>query len=157
MKFFLLIIFISIAPFFSIAQNKMPFNQANRADSLSLNQKAFSLVGLDFNRKLNNEILEKFKLLKVPDNFIEILLDSTIIKPNLNESYFSEKEKIKEKELVQLLNQNKIGQQILANWFNFQPDSSFNLEVLKKRGTIKSDEKDFIEASESRKGRLRLM
>lgn len=157
MKIFLLIIFTCIAQFFSIAQNKTPYNQVNRADSLNLNQKAFSLVGLDFNRTLNNEILEKFKQLKIPGNFIEILLDSTIIKPNLTESYFSEKEKIKENEFVQLLNQNKIGQQILANWFNFQPDSSFNFEVLKKKGIIKYDEEDFIKASESRKGRIRLM
>lgn len=153
-KFVLAKIFLFISCF-AFAQNTK--DAAIEEISIEPVKKTVSLVGLNFYRDKNIEVLNKLPQIEVSGKYFQIKLDSSIVRAALIDSYFSDDEIRKEKEFIKLFNQNKIGQQIVSNWFNLQPDSSFNLEVLQNRASVKITKDELLKAAESKKNRLKLM
>jgi len=81
-----------------------------------------------------------------------------VIKPGVSrESASNMYTGLDEKKISTWLNQNKVGQQIMARWFNRQPDGSFNVDVLKERGLFNANDNDFMVASASKRGESSLM
>lgn len=159
MKFLLLVFVVFFLPHFISAQNKNLTNQNSKSTiSAKFNRNSFSIVGIDFGENLNTEITNKIKNLKVPEKFINISLNNHVIQSNIQRTNLSAgNNSLDEQDLIRLLNENQIGQQILSNWFNRQSDSSFNLEVLKKRELVEANENDILKAAASRKGKSKLM
>ncbi len=159
MRIILFVLLIFAASLFTSAQNKNLTTQNKKSDnSLKLNQNAISIIGLNFGDQLNKEVINNLTKLKIPDKFIDISLNENIIQSNIPRTKILDTNNIlDDQELIHLLNENKIGQQVLSNWFNRQIDSSFNLEILEKRASIKTNEQDFLKAAASKKCKLKLM
>lgn len=87
--------------------------------------------------KLNDQILDNLKRINLPDTYFHINLDDTELSMiNLNKINSTTVSAEKENELQNWLNTNKAGQDILGQWFNRQPDGSFNSNFLQNSGLI---------------------
>jgi len=159
MKFRLFIFVICFAPCFTIAQNENLTNQNSNSDIKGkLNRNAIYIFGIVDSNTLNKEVVNKLRNLNISQEFIDISLDDNTIQPTIHQTNVSNKNyTLYEQELIHILNENKIGQKILSDWFNRQSDNSFNFEVLKKREAVKANVDDFIKVSASKKSKLKLM
>lgn len=123
---------------------------------------ALSVVALNFNEKHNEEVFTRFSNIPIPEKFYSNALVKPVIKmqgvnrPVKNElpvflQYMSDDF------IIGILNEEKVAQKILAQWFNRQSDGSFNVEVLKQRGLYNANDNDFLTASASKRGSSTLM
>lgn len=159
MKKQLSLVLILIFPLFGISQNiNESAKKAKNYVSSEYDRNAVTFVGLDFNENLSNDIYKKVSVLKVPGKYYDNTVDGNIIYPGVSrESVSNQFTGLDEKQIPKWLNDNKIGQKILAAWFNRQADGSFNVDVLKERGLFNANDNDFMVASASKRGESSLM
>lgn len=156
-----LFIAIGILFFSSIVFSQNVLEAGKKAKSYvssDYNRNSLTLVGLNFNENLSNEVYSHFSGLEVPGKFYNNPLHNNILQPGVDRQSVSNLlGDIDTDEISKWLNQNKVGQQILATWFNRQPDGSFNVETLKERGLFNANDNDYIVASASKRGQSGLM
>lgn len=157
-RIYLFVIIITI-PFFVFAQNvEESAKKAKNYVSSEYDRNALTFIGIDFGENLSNEIIARFVQQSVPDKYYDNTIQKNIIKADVKRvESFGVISKLNDKEVVQWLNDKKVGQQILSIWFNRQPNGSFNVDVLKERGLFNANDNEFIVASASKRGESSLM
>lgn len=58
--------------------------------------------------------------------------------------------------LLNELNNMNVGRQLIAKWYNRQPDGSMNMELIHKRGRFTATDADFLKAQTSKRGNAAL-
>ena len=129
--------------------------------SSEYDRNSFTFLGIDFAEQFSAQACAKLAALPVPDKFYDNSVNTKALPaPNMRESMSVGTEtmkKLSEQKVANLLNENKIGQQIIAKWFNRQADGTFNVDLLKERGLFNANDADFIIASASKRGESALM
>ncbi len=126
--------------------------------SSEYDRNAMTLIGLDFSESHSGEVLNHFFEMSVPEKYYDNSVSPKILKiPDGRESFGNKMKVLSNEKVIQLLNDNKVGQKILSVWFNQQPDGSFNVESLKKRGLFNANDDDLIIAEASKRGQSALM
>lgn len=159
MKNLLSLVLILIFPFSGISQNiQESAKKAKSYVSSEYDRNAVTLIGLNFNESLSSEVYQKFSVLKVPDKYYDNTIEGNILNPGVSrESVSNQYTGLDQTKIPQWLNNNKVGQKIMADWFNRQADGSFNVEVLKERGLFNANDNDLLVASASKRGESSLM
>ncbi|MDX2190804.1 MAG: hypothetical protein SFY32_13160 [Bacteroidota bacterium] len=106
---------------------------------------------LSFNEeRFNRRNLSTFPVLHVNDKFNDHNLKQI---NSINSPFMRLETDVDRKTLIlQELNKNKIGNQIIAKWFNQQPDGTFNMDLIKERGAYNATDADVIKAKNSKRG-----
>ncbi|MBL7967669.1 MAG: hypothetical protein JNK09_11765 [Prolixibacteraceae bacterium] len=127
--------------------------------SSEYDRNSLTIIGLKSASPLADQIARMIDTIKVSDKFYSndigfrnIPFDVTI---NLFDK--NQQDKVFKTDVPQLLGNSKVGQGIVAKWFNRQPDGTFNTEVLKERGIYNSDDSDLSIASSTKRGESALM
>ncbi len=126
------------------------------------NRNALTTVVLNFNENHSGEVFPRFHVMPVPDKFFNNALSNHVFdmkgtkRPVVTElpellQYMSDDF------IIGKLNEQKVAQQVLSQWFNRQKDGSFNVDVLKERGLYNANDNDFFTASASKRGTSTLM
>ena len=126
------------------------------------NRNALSTVVLNFNENHSGEVIPRFHVMPVPEKFFSNPLSNPVI----DMRGLKRPVMVELPELLQYMNdafitgklqEQKVAQQILSQWFNRQKDGSFNVDVLKERGLYNANDNDFMAASASKRGTSTLM
>ena len=118
------------------------------------NRNALTTVVLNFNENHSGEVFPRFHVMPVPDKFFNNALSNPVFdmrgakRPVMTElpellQYMSDDF------IIGKLDEQKVAQQVLSQWFNRQKDGSFNVDVLKERGLYNANDNDFFAASAS--------
>lgn len=123
---------------------------------------SLTLMAMDFNENHSNEVLSEFSEIKVPVKFYsnpvkDPVIDMGQVKRPVQAELPAFLQYVSDDFIIRMLNDKKIAQQILSQWFNRQDDGTFNVEVLKERGLYNANDNDFIVASASKRGTSTLM
>ncbi len=159
MRKHLFLLLILAFPLFGLSQNvEESAKKAKSYVSSEYDRNAVTFVGLDFNENLSADVYKKISDLKVPDKYYDNSISENILKPaGSRESVSNQFTGLDESQISQWLNDNNVGQKILAVWFNRLADGSFNVDVLKERGLFNANDNDFMVASASKRGESSLM
>lgn len=126
--------------------------------SSEYDRNAITFIGIDYGDKLSGEVLTQFIQQIVPDKYYDNSISTKILKySGKRDTLLGVVQPLAEPDMVKLLNDNKVGQQILSVWFNRQSDGSFNVEKLKERGLFNANDNEFMVASASKRGESSLM
>lgn len=127
--------------------------------SSDYDRNSLTIIGLKSDSPLAGQLAKMIDTIKIADKFYSNEIGFRNIPYNAVVSLFdkAQQEKVFKTDVLKLLDDNKIGQGIVAKWFNRQPDGSFNTEVLKERGIYNSDDSDLSIASSSKRGESALM
>jgi hypothetical protein len=127
--------------------------------SSDYDRNSLTIIGLKSDSPLAGQLAKMIDTIKIADKFYSNEIGFRNIPYNAAVSLFdkAQQEKVFKTDVLKLLDDNKIGQGIVAKWFNRQPDGSFNTEVLKERGIYNSDDSDLSIASSSKRGESALM
>lgn len=129
--------------------------------SSEYDRNSFTYLGIDFAEQFSAQACAKLSELPVPEKFYDNSVDiKTLSAPNMRDAMSVGTEpmkKLSNQKVIDLLQQNKIGQKILAKWFNRQADGTFNVDLLKERGMFNANDADFVIASASKRGESALM
>ena len=126
------------------------------------NRNALTTVVLNFNENHSGEVFPRFHGMSVPEKFFNNALSNPVFdmrgakRPVITElpellQYMSDDF------IIGKLDEQKVAQQVLSQWFNRQKDGSFNVDVLKERGLYNANDNDFFAASASKRGTSTLM
>ena len=149
MRFYIFFIYIVLCPFLLNAQNRRLNNETE-----SKNLKSLVIIGLTKNRTIEVEFENR---IEVPDGFGEVNIFNNVLKP-LDANVLGEvkSETFSEKEINALLNNNKIGQQILSYWFARQADGTFNIDSIEKRKLLNTLEINLLTEPSKKRMSLRI-
>lgn len=127
--------------------------------SSEYDRNSLTIIGLKSDSPLADQIAKMIDTVKISDKFYSNDIGFRNIPYNVILSLFdkAQQEKVFKTEVPKLLIDKKIGQGIVAKWFNRQPDGTFNTEVLKERGIYNSDDSDLSIATSSKRGESALM
>jgi len=127
--------------------------------SSEYDRNSLTVIGLKSENPLADRISKMIDTLKISDKFYDNSIGFRNIPFDASFSLFDkvQQDKIYKSDVIELLNQNKVGQGIVAKWFNRQSDGTFNTDVLKERGIYNSDDSDLSVASASKRGESALM
>lgn len=131
----------------------------SRVISSEYDRNSLTIIGLKSDSPLADQLSKMIDTVKISDKFYSNYIGFRNIPYNVTLSLFDkvQQEKVFKTEVPKLLNDKKIGQGIVAKWFNRQPDGTFNTEVLKERGIYNSDDSDLSIATSSKRGESALM
>lgn len=123
---------------------------------------SITLMAIDFGDRHNDIILSQFPALQPPEKFFNNAIKNPVLptagkKRPVNAELPELLQYMPPDYLIQLLEDQKVAQQILAIWFNRQADGSFNVDLLKQRGLYNANDNDFKAASASKRGESTLM
>lgn len=120
---------------------------------------ALTIIGLKSDNPLSDQIAKMIDTVKISDKFYSNEIGFRNIPFNTAVSLFdkAQQEQIFKTDVAKLLDEKKVGQGIVAKWFNRQPDGTFNTEILKERGVYNSDDADLSIATASKRGESSLM
>ena len=127
--------------------------------SSEYDRNAMTIIGLKSDNPLADQLAKIIDTIKVSDKFYTNDIGFRNIPYNVVVSLFdkAQQDKVFKTEVLQLLNEKKVGQGIIAKWFNRQLDGTFNTDILKERGVYNSDDSDLSIASSSKRGESALM
>ena len=129
--------------------------------STEYDRNSFTYLGIDFAEPNSGKACAQLEKLAVPEKFYDNAVEPrTLLAPGQRETFTTTVgmiRRLSNQKVVDLLQQNKIGQKIIAQWFNRQADGTFNVDVLKERGMFNANDADFIIASASKRGESALM
>jgi len=127
--------------------------------SSDYDRNALTIIGLKSDNPLADQLAKMIDTLKVSEKFYTNDIGFRNIPYNVVVSIFdkAQQDKVFKTDVPKLLDEKKVGQGIVANWFNRQPDGTFNTEVLKERGIYNSDDSDLSIATSSKRGESALM
>ncbi|MDA3865728.1 MAG: hypothetical protein PF489_03140 [Salinivirgaceae bacterium] len=116
---------------------------------------AVTLMLLDYNGgKYRQQLRREFEKHGVPEKFDANSIGKKIIATNLAEGA-GNADKIRT--LISQLNQKRIGNAIIAKWFNRQEDGTMNMDIIHERGLYNAVDTDVRKAEASKRGRAMLM
>ncbi len=129
--------------------------------SSEYDRNSFTYLGIDFAEQFSGQACTQLAKLAVPEKFYDNTVEPKILSvPNQRDAFSVTTglvKRLSDQKVTDLLQQNKIGQKIIAKWFNRQPDGTFNVNVLKERGMFNANDADFTVASASKRGESALM
>jgi hypothetical protein len=127
--------------------------------SSEYDRNALTIIGLKSDNPLADQLAKMIDTIKITDKFYSNDIGFRNVSYNVVVSIFDkvQQDKIFKTEVPMLLNEKKVGQGIVAKWFNRQPDGTFNTDVLKERGVYNSDDSDLSIATSSKRGESALM
>jgi hypothetical protein len=127
--------------------------------SSEYDRNALTIIGLKSDNPLADQLAKMIDTIKITDKFYSNDIGFRNVPYNVVVSVFdkAQQDKIFKTEVPMLLNEKKVGQGIVAKWFNRQPDGTFNTDVLKERGVYNSDDSDLSIATSSKRGESALM
>lgn len=127
--------------------------------SSEYDRNALTIIGLKSDSPMADQLAKMIDTVKVSEKFYANDIGLRNIPYNVVVSVFDkvQQEKIFKTDVPKLLDEKKVGQAILAKWFNRQPDGTFNADVLKERGIYNSDDSDLAIATSSKRGESALM
>lgn len=127
--------------------------------SSEYDRNALTIIGLKSDNPLADQLAKMIDTVKFSEKFYTNDLGFRNVPYNVVVSIFdkAQQDKVFKTEIPKLLNENKVGQGIVAKWFNRQPDGTFNTDVLKERGIYNSDDSDLAIATSSKRGESTLM
>ena len=127
--------------------------------SSEYDRNALTIIGLKSDSPLAGQLAKMIDTVKISEKFYTNDIGFRNIPYNVVVSVFDkiQQDKIFKTDVPKLLNEKKVGQGIVARWFNRQPDGTFNADVLKERGVYNSDDSDLAIASSSKRGESALM
>jgi hypothetical protein len=127
--------------------------------SSDYNRNALTIIGLKSDNPLSDQLAKMIDTIKISDKFYTNDIGFRNIPYNVVVSIFdkNQQDKVFKTEVPKLLDEKKVGQGIVAKWFNRQTDGSFNTDVLKERGIYNSDDSDLSIATSSKRGESALM
>jgi hypothetical protein len=127
--------------------------------SSEYDRNALTIIGLKSDNPLADQLAKMIDTIKITDKFYSNDIGFRNVPYNVVVSIFdkAQQDKIFKTEVPMLLNEKKVGQGIVAKWFNRQPDGTFNTDVLKERGVYNSDDSDLSIATSSKRGESALM
>lgn len=159
-KIFILLTFVSMV-FCVLAQDVTDAAKKvkNQLVSSEYDRNSLTIIGLKSEGALADQVAKMIDTLKVSDKFYSNDIGFRNIPYKTEVSLFDKpkQDQLFKTDVPQLLNSSKVGQGIVAHWFNRQPDGTFNTEVLKERGVYNSDDSDLSIASASKRGESALM
>jgi len=131
----------------------------NQIISSEYDRNALTIIGLKSDNPLADQLAKMIDTVKISDKFYTNNIGSRNIPYNVVVSIFdkTQQDKVFKTDVPKLLDEKKVGQGIVAKWFNRQPDGTFNTEVLKERGIYNSDDSDLSIATSSKRGESALM
>jgi hypothetical protein len=99
--------------------------------------KTIFVTTINSQTEINQQILEGFKNISIPDNFSqpEYILE-ILSQPGFKLPIHENKANANPPRLVSWLNSNKSGQQMLSKWFNRSSDGSFDFSVFRENGLM---------------------
>lgn len=127
--------------------------------SSEYDRNALTIIGLKSDNPLADQLAKMIDTVKISDKFYTNNIGFRNIPYNVVVSIFdkTQQDKVFKTDVPKLLDEKKVGQGIVAKWFNRQPDGTFNTEVLKERGIYNSDDSDLSIATSSKRGESALM
>lgn len=127
--------------------------------SSEYDRNSLTIIGLKTDSPLAGKVAQMIDTLKVGDKFYSNDIGFRNIPYNVVVSVFdkNQQDKVFKTDVPKLLNDNKVGQGIVAKWFNRQADGSFNTDMLKERGVYNSDDSDLSIANSTKRGESALM
>ena len=127
--------------------------------SSEYDRSSLTIIGLDLPNAQSANVAKSIDAAIIPDKFYSNDLGFRMIPANLEINLFDpvKQKQIFNTDVLTLLNQKKVGQAIVAKWFNRQPDGTFNADVLKVRGVYNSDDSDLAIANAAKRGESALM
>lgn len=129
--------------------------------SSEYDRNSFTYLGIDFAEQFSGQACAQLAKLAVPEKFYDNTVEVKVLSAPSQREAFSVTtglvKRLSDEKVIDLLHQNKIGQKIIAKWFNRQPDGTFNVDLLKERGMFNANDADFIIASASKRGESALM
>lgn len=149
MKNIKLIIVLFFIPFFSFGQKIENSEQViYRRSSL------YPFMIVETNRKYSDVIQNVFLSSPVPDKFNNHIVSGQTIKNGIAPGLKKRKDKIisQSDNISRYLAQNHIAKQIVAKWFNRQPNGSFDMNLVASRGSYNATEMDVELAKSSKRG-----
>jgi hypothetical protein len=144
MKNYIFLICGILLPFLLIAQNNRIENLADKPM-----KKGLVLIGLTNNRTIETQ----FEFTKeIPEDFVNVEITKNIIKPlDVNVLGNDGSTMLSEKQINTLLNNHRIGQQILSYWFARQDDATFDLNAIREKQLLDVLEIDFLVNSDRKR------
>jgi hypothetical protein len=143
-----ILLFVFIQFFSGQAQNSVDFQ-----DTYSRSAITVKLLGLS-DGMYRNQLRKEFVNNTIPEKFDDNNLASKIIQTSLSESSSVAEKK---KEIIEQLQKEKTGNQIIAKWFNRQQDGTMNPDLIHERGLYSAVDEDVYVAEASKRGRAMLM
>ena len=129
--------------------------------STEYDRNSVTYLGIDFAEQFSGQACAQLAKLAVPDKFYDNSVEPNVLSASNQRDAFSVMtglvKRLSDQKVTDLLQQNKIGQKIIAKWFNRQPDGTFNVNLLKERGMFNANDADFTVASASKRGESALM
>ena len=127
--------------------------------SSEYDRNALTIIGLKSDDPLADQLAKMIDTIKISEKFYTNDIGFRNMPYNVVVSVFdkAQQDKVFKIEVPKLLDEKKVGQGIVAKWFNRQPDGSFNADVLKERGIYNSDDSDLAIATSSKRGESALM
>jgi len=127
--------------------------------SSEYDRNALTIIGLKSDGPIADQIAKMIDTLKISEKFYTHEIGFRNIPFNAKVNLFDkvQQEQVFKTDVLKLLNEKKVGQGIVAKWFNRQPDGTFNTDVLKERGVYNSDDSDLSIATASKRGESSLM
>ncbi|MDP2337415.1 MAG: hypothetical protein Q8N05_13405 [Bacteroidota bacterium] len=131
----------------------------NQVVASEYDRNALTIIGLKSDSPLADQIARMIDTIKITDKFYDNEIGFRTIPFNATVNLFDkvQQEKTFKTDVLNLLNEKKVGQSIVAKWFNRQPDGTFNTSVLKERGVYNSDDSDLSIATASKRGESAMM
>lgn len=159
MKNLLLLLLFGALPFLNLAQNiDESAKKVKSVVSSEYDRSSVTFIGLDFNENLSSKLYTQFASLQVPDKYYDNNVNTRVIKPGISRPATDDYlQQIEPEKIAAWLKEKKVGQQILAKWFNRQADGTFNVDILKERGLFNANDNDYKVASSSKRGEASLM
>lgn len=127
--------------------------------SSEYDRNSLTIIGLKSASPLADQVARMIDTVRISEKFYSNDIGFRNIPFDVNVSLFdkAQQEKVFKTDVLKVLSENKVGQGIVAKWFNRQADGSFNAETLKERGIYNSDDSDLAIASSSKRGESALM
>lgn len=114
-----------------------------------------SLENKDFRTKAISEELHK---LVSPEKFFNTPAENRYITPDIRRvNPVDYLQNIEHDTIIEWFSDHKIPQKVLSVWFNRQPDGSFNIDTIRKRGMYNASDNEFMIATSSKRGIASLM
>ena len=152
---------LSLSAFCSSAQDISDSARKVKKQVISseYDRNAITIIGLKSDNSLADQLAKMIDTVKISDKFYPNDIGFRNVPYNVVVSVFdkAQQDKVFRTEVPKLLNEKRVGQGIVAKWFNRQPDGTFNADVLKERGIYNSDDSDLAIATSSKRGESALM
>ncbi len=131
------------------------FSQSDEVVEEDYDRSAVTVKMLDYKHgKYRGKLRSVFVHMPTPDKFDNNNLSDKIVETPLREGANNQS---KVTAIIEQLEKEKAGNEIIAKWFNRQPDGTMNMELIHERGLYNAVDADVKKAKASKRGKAMLM